>query len=575
MTGTMGRMYIGTSGLQANQNAINTTAHNLTNLDTEGYSRQQVLLTDLAYQNLGYTKVGTKQTGLGTRVEETRTTRDKYLDQKYRLQTSREYYYQTKASVIDEVQEYFGETEGSTFQDYMENLWTAIQEVQKDSNSFVSRTSLVSTASAFVDRATEIYDQLKTYQQNLNSGIQSQAEEINTLAKEIYDLNQKILMCEAGNLERANDYKDARNLALDKLSELISIETKEQSDGTVMVYAEQHLLVSDDRTFEIATKPVEAGSDLLTVYWKADDTEVFNLERTVVAGDNSDTGSLKGLLSARGDYTPDYTDIPLRENYATDADYQSALTNYNKTLSNRDVACLIAQFDQLIHGMVTKINDVLCPNTTITDVNGVTYTVLDTEIAGKGYGEGNEVQGTELFVRKGVDRYTERTISVIENGVLTNKTVQVYNAEDADDYYSLYTVGQLQINDDLLKNPSLLPLTKVNGEEYQEIADQLLELWNSDFATLDPNTLVMNDFNGYYSTMVGDYANKGYTYTNIADKQATLVSEVDNQRQEVVGVSSDEELTNLIKYQHAYNASSRYINVVSEMIEHIINRLGA
>ncbi|MBO5238297.1 MAG: flagellar hook-associated protein FlgK [Lachnospiraceae bacterium] len=576
MAGTMGRMYIGTSGLQAHQNAINTTAHNLTNLNTEGYSRQQVLLSDLAYQKLGYTKVGIKQTGLGTRVEETRTTRDKYLDNKYRLQNGRQEFYQTKAGVIDEVQEYFGETEGSTFQDYMENLWKSIQEVQKTPNGLVERTSLVATASSFVNRATEIYSQLRDYQRNLNGEIQSQAEEINIIAKRIYDLNQKILKCEGGKIEAANDYKDARNQALDELSGLISIEIKEQTDGTVNVYAEEHLLVSDDRTFEIGTKPVAAGSDLLTVYWKADDTNVFNLERISVSGDNSDAGSLKGMLSARGDYTPDYTDIPLRENYGSEADYQAALTHFNRTLSNRDISSLIAQFDQLIHGMVTKINDVLCPNITVTDVSGNTYRILDTEKAGKGFGEGNEVQGTELFVRKGVERYQQQTITVLdENGTPVTKTVQVYNEENPDDYYSLYTVGQIQINDALVKDPALLPLTRVNGEEYQAVADELLELWNSDFATLDPNTLVMNDFNNYYSNMVGDFANKGYTYTNISDKQAVLVNEVNNQRQEVVGVSSDEELTNLIKYQHAYNASSRYITVVSEMIQHIIEKLGA
>lgn len=576
MAGTMGRMYIGTSGLQAHQNAINTTAHNLTNLNTEGYSRQQVLLSDLAYQKLGYTKVGIKQTGLGTRVEETRTTRDKYLDNKYRLQNGRQEFYQTKAGVIDEVQEYFGETEGSTFQDYMENLWKSIQEVQKTPNGLVERTALVATASSFVNRATEIYSQLRDYQRNLNGEIQSQAEEINTIAKRIYDLNQKILKCEGGKIEAANDYKDARNQALDELSGLISIEIKEQTDGTVNVYAEEHLLVSDDRTFEIGTKPVAAGSDLLTVYWKADDTNVFNLERISVSGDNSDAGSLKGMLSARGDYTPDYTDIPLRENYGSEADYQAALTHFNRTLSNRDISSLIAQFDQLIHGMVTKINDVLCPNITVTDVSGNTYRILDTEKAGKGFGEGNEVQGTELFVRKGVERYQQQTITVLdENGTPVTKTVQVYNEENPDDYYSLYTVGQIQINDALVKDPALLPLTRVNGEEYQAVADELLELWNSDFATLDPNTLVMNDFNNYYSNMVGDFANKGYTYTNISDKQAVLVNEVNNQRQEVVGVSSDEELTNLIKYQHAYNASSRYITVVSEMIQHIIEKLGA
>ena len=281
------------------------------------------------------------------------------------------------------------------------------------------------------------------------------------------------------------------------------------------------------------------------------------------------------MLSARGDYTPNYTDIPFREQYQTEADYQIALNEYNRSLSNRDVASLISQFDNLIHGMVTEINNVLCPNKTITDVNGNTYQVLDTDKAGKGYGEGNEVQGTELFVRKGTERYRTQTITYTdENGQTRTDTFQVYNEEDADDYYSLYTLGQLEVNDALVKNPSLLPLTTVSGEEYQEIANQLLELWNKNFSTLDPNTLVMNNYNNYYSSMVGDFANKGYTYSSVANKQAGLVNEVNNQRQEVVGVSSDDELTNLIKYQHAYNASSRYITVVSEMIEHIIEKLG-
>lgn len=576
MSGTMGRMYIGTSGLQAHQNAINTTAHNLTNLNTEGYSRQQVLLADVGYQKLGYTPIGINQTGLGTKVEATRTTRDKYLDQKYRLQYGRQNFYETKAGVILEVQEYFGETEGSTFQDYMKNLWSAIQDVQRETNDYVDRTALVATASSFADRANEIYAQLVNYQKNLNTEIQDMTDDINKLAKEIYELNERILRCEGGKLEAANDYKDARNLKLDELSGLISIDVKEQPNGTVHVYAEGHALVLDDRTFEIATKPVKDGSDLLTVYWKTDEMDVFNLKRISVDGDNSDNGSLKGMLSARGDFTPDYTDIPLRENYATEADYQSALLNYNKTLNNRDIANLISQFDQLIHGMVTKINDVLCPNKTITDVNGNTYTVLDTDRAGKGYGEGNEVQGTELFVRKSQDRYREETLTVLdENGQPTTKTFKVYNEENPDDYYSLYTLGQIKINDDLVKNPALLPLTKISGEEFQDVANELLELWKKDFATLDPNTFVTNNFDNYYASMVGDYANKGYTYKGIADKQAGLVNEVNNQRQEVVGVFSDEELTNLIKYQHAYNASSRYITVVSEMIEHIIERLGS
>ena len=63
-------------------------------------------------------------------------------------------------------------------------------------------------------------------------------------------------------------------------------------------------------------------------------------------------------------------------------------------------------------------------------------------------------------------------------------------------------------------------------------------------------------------------------YRTISENQVTATREIDNKRQEIAGVSSDEELTNMIKFQSAYNASSRYINVISEMLEHIIERLG-
>jgi flagellar hook-associated protein 1 FlgK len=72
---------------------------------------------------------------------------------------------------------------------------------------------------------------------------------------------------------------------------------------------------------------------------------------------------------------------------------------------------------------------------------------------------------------------------------------------------------------------------------------------------------------------MSEIANRGEQLNTISTNQASMVESIDNQRMEVTGVSSDEELTNLIKYQHAYNASARYVNVVSEMLEHIIMNL--
>lgn len=100
-------------------------------------------------------------------------------------------------------------------------------------------------------------------------------------------------------------------------------------------------------------------------------------------------------------------------------------------------------------------------------------------------------------------------------------------------------------------------------------------MWQDDFGSLGPNSLVTNDFMGYYKEFIEDFANKGYTYNGIAESQTKSVQELENQRQTVTGVSTDEELSNLIKYQQGYNASSRYFSVVSEMVQHLIDKLGS
>ena len=156
----------------------------------------------------------------------------------------------------------------------------------------------------------------------------------------------------------------------------------------------------------------------------------------------------------------------------------------------------------------------------------------------------------------------------------TTQTVKVFNEEKKDDFYSLYSINNLQVNEKLLKNPSLLPLTTETGEEAQKVVDEMLGLWNETFSTVSPNSLIECNFNDYYAGMMEELADRGYTYNAMATTQQQTLTDIENLRQGVVGVSSDEELSNLIRFQHAYNASSRYITTVAEMIEHLINTLG-
>lgn len=605
MSGTMGNFYVGVSGMQSHQYALNTTAHNITNAGTNGYSRQQVLLSDIAYTRLGNTALGVNQAGLGTKIQDVRLVRDRFLDTAYREELGREQFYQTKYDVVREVQNYFGEQfsedDTSSFRKYMKNLWTAAQELQKESNSIVTRSTYIANAVTFVEQANQIYNQLTTYQMNLNKEISDQVNRINELADTIYELNYKITMVEAAGIESANDYRDMRDAALDELGGIISISYKENNTGQVDVYAEHRTLVSMDRVYKMDTAQVSESCEYLKPVWADDQDDVFALDRVPNADNGNDVGSLKGIIMSRGDWIPDYTDIPIapetpikpvRSDYATDAEYNQALTqyqtdytqyqtDYEQFVKDRDyyntylepytVSNIIAQFDQLIHGVVTKINDILCPNKEVTLEDGSTIRILDEEKAGYGMGESNMIQGTELFVRTNCPRYTEQTVTLADG---TTATVKVYNEEKEDDVLSLYSLGNLEVNDELVKNPSLLPLTNLQQEELQDVADQLIQVWNDEFGTLGPNSLVTNNFMGYYKEFVADFANKGKTYSGIAESQNQAVQEINNQRQTVVGVSTDEELSNLIKFQQGYNASSRYFTVVSEMVEHLISKLG-
>lgn len=576
----MSSLYIGVSGLNANQNSLNTTAHNLTNTDTKGYTRQQVVQVDSKYNKWGTTHLSTLQSGLGVDIATVRQVRNSFLDQSYRQEYGRQGFYKVQAEAVDEVESMFGELEGVTFQDNLENLWSSIQEMAKVPDDSATQATVISTAEKFIERAQIISTQLNNYQINLNTQIENKVNRINEIADGINNLNSRIRINESNGIEKANDLRDERNNLLDELSGIISITYKEKSDGTITVNAEGVPLVSENQAYKIVTEKVDEYSEMLKPVW-ANGVDVFSLDKEPTTSDNTDIGSLKGLLAVRGSDTANYTDIPLRKDYASDAAYSTAVTDYNNQIDSSVIRTVQAQFDQLIHGIVTTINNILCPNKEITVTDGTTeynLTVLDEENAPIG-SDLDKSTGEALFNRKSMDRYTKQTVQVVTVNADGTKTitpteVKVYNKEDKKDNYSLYTLGELEVNPEILDNNSKLPLSNKTDGYDSEVVNKLKAKWQEDFATLSPNSLTMNNFNEYYNSFIGELATIGEQYKNTSTDQESMVDSIDSQRQQSAGVSSDEELTNLIKYQHAFNASSRYISVISDMLEYLVNSLG-
>lgn len=574
---SLGGLYIGVSGLNVSQAALNTTSHNLANVDTKGFVRQQVVLTDFNYIKWGETHISSLQQGLGADFATVKQIRDTFLDKAYRQEIGRNAFYDSQYQAVGEVEGLFGELEGESFQDNLNEYWTALQELAKEPDSVVARASLIQTAVTFIERSENISNQLNDYQINLNTQIKNQVDRINEIGTELKTLNIKVRQYESTGVEHANDLRDQRNVLLDELGKMANITYKETAVGVINVNLEGVPFVNEDMVSTIGTVPTSDTSDMLKPVWITHgNTDVFNLDRTPTSAENTDIGSLKGLIVARGDKQANYTDIPVRNKFETDAAYNLAVSDYNKRINSSVIMTVQAQFDQLIHGIVTTINDILSPNKEVTLADGTKAVILDEENAPVGM-DPKKTMGEALFNRKSMDRYSEAQYIEIVHEDSTHEiiTARIYNDEDPEDNYSLFTLGEIEVNKNILQNYSNIPLSSNTGSGDFDIvaAGKLLSEWQNPFSTLSPNTLTVNNFDDYYNSFISEIANRGEQLNTINTNQASMVESIDNQRMQVTGVSSDEELTNLIKYQHAYNAAARYVNVVSQMLEDIITKL--
>ena len=359
----MGSIYVGNSALQTSQNALNTTAHNMSNSDTTGYVRQQVLLGTSTYNTLSINAAGVakQQVGLGVTYSATRQVRDYFLDQTYRRESGRSAFYEVSSSAISEVENILGELDGVAFKGSLDDLWTSVQELAKSPESSVVQGLFVQRASNFISRAQSVYQGLSDYQDNLNLQVIQMVDKINTYGNQIKVLNDQIKKIECGGVEYANDLRDARNQIIDELSAMGNIKVTEEYDGALSISFEGTPFVSNDVVYEMNTH-IDATTGFVTPFWTQNasftynedgtrnynisNAKVFNTNQTISTDLNTDIGQLKALVLARGDRRGTYEDLE-------DKDY------YNENIAQSVIVNIQGEFDRLINSVVESINKVL------------------------------------------------------------------------------------------------------------------------------------------------------------------------------------------------------------------------
>ena len=609
MANGFGSFYVGNSGLVNAQNAINVTANNLANVDTPGYVREQVRFSDKSYITRVNPTIRTnmQQNGLGVSVSDVAHARDIFLDKAYRRENGRSEFYSSMYNAVSYVEDILQEIDGEEFKQSVADLWQAFQEFGKDPSNSTNQSLILQKSELFLSRTTSVYSDLQKYQENINEEIRDKIDRVNEIGKRVNELNYEIMKVESNGLETAMTLRDERDYLIDELSGYLNIEAKENSTGQVIIKAEGVTFVDEDGFNKIGLRVKESakGTGFYTPFWghlsdaakgETGYTDVFDFGMDISTEYNNDIGSIKALLYARGENYGEYEylDTEAQANFSQEFKDKYAYSKIDDCV----VAETQAEVTYLLHKVILAMNDIMVPNKTMSadeiqaaagngatsitayDANGKEYQItsstkiLDAENCN--VGADKKIPPEELFVRDNCERYTEVTYTD-QNG--DTQTLYVYNEEDECDTNTLYKIGNVSINPDLLKEVTKMPVYKQNGTADRNgavdmsLGTKITAAWQQTSMVIAPDDTVPCNFEDYYDKIIDRLGISGNVYYTASQTMSATVASVDNQRQQVIGVSSDEELTNMIKYQSAYNAASRYITVISEMTDTIVSGL--
>ncbi len=459
MGSTFGSYSIAYTGLYTNQNALAVTGHNISNVDTTGYVRQQSIA-----EEKDTIEVGGYQLGTGVDIQTTRQIRDAYLDISYRDENASLGYWETKNTTIENIETVFDDLSDYSIQTAIDDFFSGWEELSKDPSNVTVRTMVVEYGVSLVETVTHINEQLEQMKQDMDDQIVALSSEINDITTQIADLNTQIMNSEATG-DNANDYRDERNLLIDELAYHVDIDVTEKSDGMVTITLGGTYLVN--------------GKNTNSIYANTQQYTTLEWERNGQAID-SEKGNLNGL----------------QDSIAFIEELQEELNTF-------------------ITGMANEINT----------------------IHSSGIGLDGSINNDFFTCIDGSNPLSIDNIQV--NTVL----------EDANKIAASVT-GAAGDNS--------------NAEEIIAIRDE--EIFN--YNGLDVN------IDNYYNAIVSWVGTKGQEASGYVETQETVVQQIENQKEAISGVSLDEELSNMIMYQQAYNASAKVINVIDEMISTVINSMG-
>lgn len=607
MASTFGGLNIAGSGLRAANAALNTTANNVSNAETDGYSRQKVVQT--AAQALRtYTAYGC--TGSGVETVGVERQRDDFYDAKYWNNLKKYGEYSIKQYYCAQVEEYFKDDGKSGFATLFDDIEVALQEVIKNPSSDSTKRTFVSAAQSLAEYFNNMSGNLTELQKDLNSELKLTVDQVNSIAAEIATLNKQINVVELSTGTTANELRDKRTLLIDQLSELVEVNVIEtpvydtnnperETGGTrclVTIAGGQTLVDGNDykTLFCQARESTEKvnqddAEGIYDVYWA--DGSVFSLANSQLGGKlrgiyemrdgnngenfygkvaavNVDTAGICTMtVSTTAEYLQDITKTTLPSNGGKivigNTEYHFSSWDYEKDADGNLTGNYIFTMTEIIP--TSKVtSDVKIGNSV--DYQGIPYYMAQMNEFVRNFANLINDILTEGFTSDG----QAGTLMFTAN-VMTDDRQYELDELESDDYYFM-TAKNFTVDADMLLNPALLATksSQSSGVEESSTVQRLLAMFS------DKNTMSFRGgaANEFLDCILADMALNANSANTFATTYESLKLTINNQRTSISGVDTDEEAVNLVKFQHGYDLASKVIQTMTEVLDRLITQTG-
>ncbi len=611
MPSTFFGLTIASSGLSAYQIALNTTANNISNVQTNGYSKQQT--NRVASDAL---RVYQKYGAVGTGVTTTSITqlRNQYYDTKYWYNQSSVGLYETKLNYMQQIENYYIDDDSAKgFSTILNTMFNALDTLKNQSGDTNARQQFIGSAQNFATFFNATYQGLSEIQNNANEEIKSTVANINSIAEKIANLNKQINVIEVQG-GYANELRDQRALLIDELSEIVPTEVSEvpvkNSNYPEMETGANYYTVKIGGqilvdTYDYDTLTCVARENRVN---QSDNDGLYDLQwkrtgNNFAAGASSMSGTLKALFDIR------------------DGNNGENFTGVANVLNSKQV--------QVVSPSITAVEAMTMPESGVLTINGNTYNYTDFEfeldtdgnVTSYTFNLENalsveqrlKVDGMKVSIgssvnQMGIPYYMSQMNQFLRSFASKFNDIMLGGEDlngDKTNYYSFFTGTDLNGDDYFFDGSTALngstvsctsssyyKLTAANicasslcVKEPDKLATQSYRVEESgvddynlieELAKLKSDTVLFRggSADGFLKCMISDVSIDAQKAKIFEQNFTNIQSQLETQRMSVSGVDEDEEALDLIKFQNAYNLSSKMISVMAEVYDKLIEETG-